>query len=125
MSAQATETGSGKTVELHVRRQERAGAPEKWEVFHIRYRPNLNIIACLMDLQLNPTTVTGEKTTAPAWEAACLEEVCGSCTMVINGTPRQACTTLVDRLEQPIRIQAMTKFPIVRDLIVDRSRMFD
>lgn len=55
----------------------------------------------------------------------CLEEVCGACSMVINGTPQQSCTALVDQLEQPIKLEPMTTFPVVRDLAVDRSRMFD
>jgi succinate dehydrogenase / fumarate reductase iron-sulfur subunit len=45
--------------------------------------------------------------------------------MVINGRPRQSCTALVDKLEQPIRLKPMKTFPVVRDLQVDRSRMFD
>ena len=45
--------------------------------------------------------------------------------MVINGKPRQSCTALVDQLEQPIRLEPMRTFPVVRDLQVDRSRMFD
>jgi succinate dehydrogenase / fumarate reductase iron-sulfur subunit len=64
-----------------------------------------------------------------AWDCNCLEEVCGACTMVINGRVRQACTALVDRLlaDDPARIELrpMTKFPVVRDLVVDRSRMFE
>src|SRR5699024_12428395 len=55
----------------------------------------------------------------------CLEEVCGACSMVINGTARQSCATLVDNLEQPIRLEPMTTFPVVRDLIVNREKMFD
>lgn len=45
--------------------------------------------------------------------------------MVINGKPRQACTALIDKLEQPIRVEPMSTFPVIRDLIVDRSRMFE
>jgi succinate dehydrogenase / fumarate reductase iron-sulfur subunit len=41
---------------------------------------------------------------------------------------RQACSALVDRLlqdnPQEIELQPMTKFPVVRDLVVDRGRMF-
>jgi succinate dehydrogenase / fumarate reductase iron-sulfur subunit len=114
-----------KFVEVQVKRQEREGAPVKWETFQIQWRPNLNVISLLQDLQVNPTTASGEKTTPPAWEAACLEEVCGTCSMIINGKPRQACTALVDKLEQPIRLEPFSKFPLVRDLITDRSRMFE
>ncbi len=49
--------------------------------------------------------------------------------MLINGRVRQACTALVDQLladeTGPIRLEPMTKFPVVRDLVVDRSRMFE
>src|SRR6478752_1176457 len=123
-----TETSSAsgeKNFEVHVKRQERDGAQPYWETFQIKWRPNLNIIVVLQDLQINPVTADGKQTTPPAWEAACLEEVCGTCSMVINGRPRQACTTLVDQLEQPIRLEPFSKFPVVRDLITDRSRMFE
>jgi succinate dehydrogenase / fumarate reductase iron-sulfur subunit len=45
--------------------------------------------------------------------------------MRINGMARQGCSALVDYLPQPIRLEPMSKFPIVRDLVVDRSVMFD
>src|SRR5699024_6311100 len=51
--------------------------------------------------------------------------VCGACSMVINGTARQSCTALIDQFEQPIKLEPMSTFPIVKDLQVDRSFMFD
>lgn len=114
-----------KFVEVHVKRQEKEGASSHWEKFQVEWRPNMNVIAILQELRVNPTTMEGTKTTPPAWEAACLEEVCGTCSMTINGRPRQACTALVDQLEQPIRLEPFSKFPVVRDLIINRSRMFD
>jgi succinate dehydrogenase / fumarate reductase iron-sulfur subunit len=38
---------------------------------------------------------------------------------------RQACSTLIDKIEEPVRLQPMKKFPLVRDLAVDRQKMFD
>ena len=32
---------------------------------------------------------------------------------------------IVDQLEQPIRLEPMSTFPVIRDLQVDRTRMFD
>ena len=98
--------------------------PDRWEEFHVERRPNANVISVLMQIHRSPVTAEGKKTTPPVWDAACLEEVCGSCTMNINGKVRQACSTLIDHLEQPIRLQPMKKFPLVRDLTVDRQRMF-
>ncbi len=42
--------------------------------------------------------------------------------MVINGRARQSCSAIVDQLEQPIRLEPMNTFPVIRDLQVDRSR---
>ena len=45
--------------------------------------------------------------------------------MRINGKARMACSALVDNLEQPIRVEPLSKFPLVRDLQVDRSVLFE
>jgi len=113
------------TTIVRIKRQDGPSQAARWEEFHVPYKANANVISLLMDIQRNPVVKGGEKTTPPAWDAACLEEVCGSCTMVINGKPRQACTALIDKLEQPITLEPMSKFPLVRDLCVDRQRMFD
>ena len=114
-----------KSVEFRIHRRENPDAPARWEDFVIPYRPNLNIISCLMEIRKNPVTKEGERTTPPVWDMNCLEQVCGICTMVINGKVRQSCSALVDQLEQPITLEPMSKFPNIRDLAVDRSRMFD
>ena len=41
----------------------------------------------------------------------CLEEVCGACSMVINGRARQSCSAIVDQLEQPIRLRTNEHIP--------------
>lgn len=114
-----------RTVRLIVERQKDANSQPYDEEFSIPWRPGMNVIAALMEIQRNPVNARGETTTPVTWESNCLEEVCGACTMVINGKPRQSCSALVDQLEQPIRIKPMRTFPVMRDLVVDRSRMFD
>lgn len=113
------------TVKFIITRQDSPDSMPYKEEFEIPYRPNMNVISAFMEIQRNPVNASGQKTSAVVWEANCLEEVCGACSMVINGKPRQACTALIDKLEQPIRIEPMKTFPIIRDVIVDRSRMFD
>ncbi|WAA11615.1 succinate dehydrogenase iron-sulfur subunit [Fervidibacillus halotolerans] len=114
-----------KTVTLIITRQDGPDSEPYKETFKIPYRPNMNVISALMEIQRNPVTADGKKTTPVVWEMNCLEEVCGACSMVINGKPRQACTAIIDKLDHPITLEPMRTFPIVRDLIVDRSRMFD
>lgn len=114
-----------KTVLFQITRQDSPDSNPYVEEFELDYRPNMNVISALMEIRRNPVNTKGEHTTPITWDMNCLEEVCGACSMVINGKPRQSCTALIDQLEQPIRLAPMKTFPVVRDLQVDRSRMFD
>ncbi len=116
---------SQEKIRLRIKRQESAAASPRWEEFELEREPQLNIIAALMHIQRRPVTVGGQPTSPVAWDSNCLEEVCGACTMLVNGHVRQACSTLVDKLPAgTIVLEPMSKFPVVRDLIVDRSRLF-
>ncbi|NGX40164.1 MAG: Fumarate reductase iron-sulfur subunit [Chlamydiae bacterium] len=108
------------------------GTPDNqyWEEFELEQRPYLNITAALMDVQKNPVNKKGEKVTPPAWEQGCLEVVCGSCSMLVNGRPVQACVILVEKVlkatgSNVITLAPFTKFPLVKDLVVDRGNMFE
>src|SRR5712672_4034442 len=100
------------------------GAPY-WEEFALTWRPAMNAIICLRDIAGNPVTRDGKKTTPVSYDSNCLEEVCGSCAMRINGRARMACSALIDKLEQPITLEPLSKFPVIRDLAVDRSVLFE
>ena len=108
------------------------GLPEHqyWEEFELELKPYYNITSALMDVQKSPINRKQEKVTPVAWEQGCLEEVCGSCSMLINGRPRQGCTALIEPLLQAtggstVTIAPMTKFPLVKDLVVNRDSMFN
>jgi succinate dehydrogenase / fumarate reductase iron-sulfur subunit len=117
-----------RAVKLKVRRQDGPRARPRWEDFEVPWQPQMNVISALMEIQRSPVTADGTKVTPVVWECVCLEEVCGSCTMIINGRVRQSCSALIDALApngETIVLEPMSKFPLVRDLVVDRSRMFD
>lgn len=119
-------SGAAEKVELRVWRQDGPDGAPRFETYFVTQTPNTNVISALMELQREPRMADGSRPpTQIAWEANCLEEVCGACSMVINGVPRQACSTLLQDLEKPVVLEPMHKFPLVRDLVVDRSRMFD
>lgn len=101
-----------------------------WEEFELPLDKTLNIVSALMMIQRNPLNRKNEQTTPVVWESGCLEEVCGSCSMLINGKPRQSCTALIEEILKETKSNIITlapfsKFPLVRDLIVDRSSMFE
>ncbi|MFG0262721.1 MAG: succinate dehydrogenase iron-sulfur subunit [Novipirellula sp. JB048] len=114
--------------EVRILRQDRPEQASYWQTFSLAYEPGLNITSVLQRIAARPMTTEGEQVAPVAYDANCLEEVCGSCTMLINGCVRQACSALVDRLlsENPeaIELRPMSKFPVVRDLFVDRRRLF-
>lgn len=101
-----------------------------WEEFELALQPFMNVISALMEIQKNPVNKQGKKVEPVVWDQGCLEEVCGSCSMLINGYPRQACTALIEPIinktgKHTITLAPFTKFPLVRDLIIDRSLMFE
>jgi succinate dehydrogenase / fumarate reductase iron-sulfur subunit len=127
----APEKVSGKrpqSITVRVKRQDAPGAEPYWELHRVSYEREMNVISVLQKIAAQATTIDGKRVAPVAWECGCLEEVCGSCTMVINGKVRQSCSALVDRLmeENPdeIVLEPMSKFPVLRDLQVDRRRLF-
>jgi succinate dehydrogenase / fumarate reductase iron-sulfur subunit len=116
---------ANKTIQIEIKRQSNPDSEATWEKFELPWKPGMNVISAMMDIAANPVNSSGQETTPIAYDSNCLEEICGSCAMVINGKARMACTALIDKLEQPIRLQPLTKFPVVRDLAVDRSVLFE
>lgn len=128
MIAPATKAKRPEFINVRVRRQDAPGKEPYWELHKIKYEPELNVISILQRIAAQATNSDGRKVPPVAWDCGCLEEVCGSCTMQINGRVRQSCSALVDQLlqenEDQIVLEPMSKFPVVRDLVVDRQRLF-
>ncbi|MCX7990520.1 MAG: succinate dehydrogenase iron-sulfur subunit [Proteobacteria bacterium] len=95
------------------------------ETFRVDLPDSANVIMILMEIRKKPINIKGEKVSPVAFECSCLEEVCGACTMNINGRARQACSTLLRDLGGKINLAPLRKFPVIRDLIVDRRKIFD
>lgn len=124
----AMKSGAKGTFTLKIYR----GLPghQYWEEFSLDRAEGLNIVSALMEIQKNPVTIEGKKVEPITWEQACLEEVCGSCSILVNGIPRQACAALIENIikesgSTKIVLAPFSKFPLVRDLVVDRTSMFD
>jgi succinate dehydrogenase / fumarate reductase iron-sulfur subunit len=116
---------ANQTVIIKIKRQRSPQDKHYWDEFELPWKRGMNVISAMMDIAANPVTRDGKITTPIVYDSNCLEEVCGSCAMLINGRARMACSALIDKLEHPIRIEPLSKFPVIRDLSVDRSVLFE
>lgn len=95
-----------------------------WEVFSYD-GPMDNTVAGLIDyLNYNDDIfdINGNKTTRIGWECSCFQGICGSCAMVVNDKPCLACETFLKDIKgAELTIRPLSKFPVIHDLVVDRS----
>ena len=129
-SGEKVKAYTGATYKVSIKRQATPDAPARTEEFELPYRKGLNITSVLGDIAMDPVNSSGTETTAISYDANCLEEICGSCAMLINGKARMACSALVEKLlaesgNGTITLAPLSKFPVVRDLAVDRSVLFE
>ncbi|MEW5852259.1 MAG: succinate dehydrogenase iron-sulfur subunit [Myxococcota bacterium] len=108
---------------IRIQRQDGPQSPSRMETFSVPFTPGMTVMSCLLHIQANPVTSDGKTTTPVAFQASCLQDTCGSCAVNVNGWPTQACSVRVDELEEPVVLAPLHKFPVVRDLVVDRSRV--
>ncbi len=51
---------------------------------------------------------------------SCRMGVCGSCGMMVNGDPKLTCAAFLrDYYPNPIRVEPLTNFPVIRDLVIN------
>ena len=82
------------------------------------------------DLNISVITLLEKLDFPIEYSCSCLQGICGACAMVINSQPKLACKTFVNEERMVIEygeitIEPLSKFPLVRDLKVDRSVLFD
>jgi succinate dehydrogenase / fumarate reductase iron-sulfur subunit len=124
----SNEQSAAESFDVRILRQDGPGQPSYWERHRVEREPDMNVISVLQRIAAKAVTMDGKRVSPVAWDCNCLEEICGACTMLINGRTRQACSALVDQLLQDrpheVELQPLSKFPVVRDLVVDRARLF-
>ncbi len=115
-------------MKVKVLRQVTPFSESYWETFNADVPGETSVAALLDYINYNDDIVdeNGRATTRIGWECSCLQGVCGSCAMVINGVPSLACETFVKDLvkggeNDVITIRPLQKFPVIHDLVIDRS----
>ena len=112
-----------KIAYLKIKRQASPEDKPYWESFSLEYCEDDTILALLIRLE-HPAN----HSTPVHHECNCKEEMCGTCTIRINGKPRLSCSTRVvdlpqSSLQKPIILEPLEKFAVIKDLTVDRSRI--
>ena len=102
---------NSKTVIFKIKRQETPESKPYWEEFELQYRSGMNVTSALMDIAANPVTRQGKATTPVTYDSNCLEEICGSCAMLINGQAKMACSALVANFEAAHHAGAIHQVP--------------
>jgi fumarate reductase iron-sulfur subunit len=101
-------------IELIVSRYSPEG-PDAYtqESFKIPYHNDWSILDAL-------NYVKAENDGSLSYRWSCRMAVCGSCGMMVNGTPKLTCMTYLNEFfPGSITIEPLENFPIVRDLVVD------
>lgn len=110
------------TIEISVKRQK--NRDEKSYIQKFLYTGDGNLTVADWLTEINQTEA---KTDHIAWECGCLEKKCGACAMLVNGYPTLACSVFLKKAvkHEKILLEPFHKFPLIKDLIVDRSIIFD
>lgn len=110
-------------MKVKILRQSSPAAEPYWESF-VYDGPAENSVAGLLDYLNYHDDIrndAGARTRRIGWECSCLQGVCGACAMVINGRPALACETFLKTLGDSVTIRPLRKFPVICDLVTDRS----
>ena len=111
-------------MKVKVLRQPSPEAEAHWESFDYDGPEDTSVAGLLDYLNYHDDIVddAGRRTARIAWECSCLQGICGACAMVVNGVPALACETFLRDLGgKALTIRPLRKFPVIRDLVVDRS----
>ncbi|MBU0505770.1 MAG: succinate dehydrogenase iron-sulfur subunit [bacterium] len=113
-----------KTREIKIKRKNNVSGSSYWEFFDVTEEAGMTVVSALKKIAKRPKNRDGQAVAPVVWDCNCLEEICGACTMLINGKAKQACSTFIKNLPDPIVLEPLSKFPVLRDLKVDRSALF-
>ena len=117
------------TYILTILRKERGSPDSVWQSFaYDSHSENDTVASALSGLnrQETLTDINGLPSSRIEWECSCLQKKCGACAMVIGNRPQLACDARLAAFKSgEIKIEPLRKFPVVRDLVVDRSILYE
>ena len=113
---------------VKIKRQDTAESAAYWQSFKYDGPKHVTVSAVLDALNYTDDLFDIDGKPAPRirWECSCMQAMCGGCAMVINGVPALACATFADEVKgEDLVLEPLSKFPVIADLIVDRSIIYE
>lgn len=106
----------GETVALRVARYRPEHASEPYfDEYEVPFRDDMVVLDALNHVK---DQIDGSL----SYRWSCRMGVCGSCGMMVNGTPRLTCSTFLREFHPvPVVVEPLQYFPVVRDLVVDMT----
>lgn len=113
---------------VRIKRQRNFESEPYWQSFRYDGPEHVTVSAVLDALNYTDDLfdIDGKPAAQIRWECSCMQAVCGGCAMVINGVPALACATFADEVKgKELVLEPLSKFPVVSDLMVDRSVIYE
>ena len=113
---------------VKIKRQASSESSAYWQSFAYNGPGHVTVSAVLDALNYTDDLldIEGKPASRIRWECSCMQAMCGGCAMVINGVPALACATFADEVKGDVLVlEPLSKFPVVADLSVDRSIIYE
>ena len=111
---------------IEILRHKRNSDTSFFQQFEYRYEDENETVATMLNklnLHQELRDINGKIADKIAFKQSCLQKKCGACAMLINGRPELACGKRLAEFGDHLRLEPLKKFPVVEDLIVDRTIM--
>ncbi len=110
-----------------VRQDDPQSEPYLLHVMYESENDHATLAKALTDINSNPERrdCDGKGFEPVAWQESCHQRKCGACAMRINHVPSLACGARLSDYGDAVMVEPLKKFPIVKDLLVDRSILWE
>ena len=91
------------------------GSVPRMQTYEIEEAEGMTLFIALMEIR-------EKQDPSLEFDFVCRAGICGSCGMMINGTPKLTCAAFLrDYYPGEIRVEPLANFPIIRDLSTNRG----
>ena len=113
---------------VRIKRQKGPNESSYWQSFEYNGTIDTTVVAVINAINYTDDIydIEGNHAERIRWECSCMQGVCGGCAMIINGKPALACDTFIKDLKcKELVLEPLSKFPVIADLMVDRSIIYE